>query len=1071
MIEPMLRAETAAPAGEVPPCAGGLPALLESLAQATAALPLARKLLVCRTPAQGRELLHALAAPGSRGSAGSRSRCASSRWTSRRPRSPREGGRRWRTSSTCSAWSDDALDAVGGARRRPRAAAAAPGFRDAAQRAVQPLRAAGVSRPDVGAGKRRGRREARRPRGGAGGLRGRLARGGPRGRPPACSRRAVGAAGGRRRRCSPDGRASPAPGAGGCRRAGRLLRGAARDGRGGSARRRRGAGPGRARGPALERRAGPPAPSPGCTPRSRRRRRPRRPESGCSPPPPRRTSCARCSAASLARGHRRGTEVEIVTTDAATYGPALDSLARRLGIPVTHAAGLPAAARAWDARWRLLPLDRRGLPRGRLRRLLESGDLAPPEGSARTSPRPRARAAAAAAGGLGAGALPGGGGARAARASTRAPAHDDASGTRRTTLEARERERRELRALRSHARAGPRRHPADPRPPARRASAAPRPAAVARGAARLPRLRAAGRQGGEHHAREICAAALAARSRDAHPRDGLGGGGRHPCARTWRCGSRPRRRRRGRLMDLAGGAVHLSDLRTGGLSCRPPHLRRGPRRRPRGALRGAADPLLARPRAAERGRGGRGRGRPAAPHHRPSAWRSRHALAACWRASAARSRSPTAPGTSPRDAPSPPRPSSCRRSGCARATRRSPTTTSASRMGPLACAVPARQRPPRRDRRLDAPRWPRRQRASATGGELVRSPLPGPRPRARRQRAPRGGRRAHGVPRPHRPGPGWTRAASGRWSSPPAGWRRWAACPRRFLYQYVLGVHPAGTPVGPGGVAGRPGARLPAARASTSHALRERGSGDRLRTTRAFEALALEVLRERGGDAARPRAPRPAERVLAAELEALRAGRARSFVRDDPRRRRPSGWSWSTRSAPGSARWRCEVGRARGAAARARSTAWTASAPTAAAHRGLQDGQRRPLPARRSPSPAAAASSTSSTASPPSGLLEGAPAAMEYHFPTRRGEKRGGALRRRRAGARRRRRWRRCFDLAVARPLRRHRRPPRLQVLRLRLRLPRPRPTTTAKVAAPPWPSGRSGWGRDAARVRAASHR
>jgi RecB family exonuclease len=70
--------------------------------------------------------------------------------------------------------------------------------------------------------------------------------------------------------------------------------------------------------------------------------------------------------------------VEIVATDVATYGVALDALARRLGIPVTHSAGLPLSrtrvGRAMDAYFRWIADDFVVDP---IRRLLANGDLAP----------------------------------------------------------------------------------------------------------------------------------------------------------------------------------------------------------------------------------------------------------------------------------------------------------------------------------------------------------------------------------------------------------------------------------------------------------------------------------------------------------------------------------------------------------------------------------------------------------------------------------------------------------------------------------------------------------------------
>lgn len=74
--------------------------------------------------------------------------------------------------------------------------------------------------------------------------------------------------------------------------------------------------------------------------------------------------------------------IEIVATDPRVYGAALDSLARRFGIPVTYATGLDVrrtrVGRAAEAylRW----IDE-GYPAEILIRLLEAGDLAPPDGA------------------------------------------------------------------------------------------------------------------------------------------------------------------------------------------------------------------------------------------------------------------------------------------------------------------------------------------------------------------------------------------------------------------------------------------------------------------------------------------------------------------------------------------------------------------------------------------------------------------------------------------------------------------------------------------------------------------
>lgn len=78
-------------------------------------------------------------------------------------------------------------------------------------------------------------------------------------------------------------------------------------------------------------------------------------------------------------------EVEIVSTDANVYGCALDSLARRLGIPVSYAVGLPANRTrpgrviAGYLRW-----IQDGFSDEVMRAMLESGDIAP-DGAGRNS--------------------------------------------------------------------------------------------------------------------------------------------------------------------------------------------------------------------------------------------------------------------------------------------------------------------------------------------------------------------------------------------------------------------------------------------------------------------------------------------------------------------------------------------------------------------------------------------------------------------------------------------------------------------------------------------------------------
>lgn len=69
-------------------------------------------------------------------------------------------------------------------------------------------------------------------------------------------------------------------------------------------------------------------------------------------------------------------EVEIVATDATAYGVALDGLARRLGIPVGYAAGLPVArTRPGRAVAKYLEWLAEGCPADLLRHMLERGDI------------------------------------------------------------------------------------------------------------------------------------------------------------------------------------------------------------------------------------------------------------------------------------------------------------------------------------------------------------------------------------------------------------------------------------------------------------------------------------------------------------------------------------------------------------------------------------------------------------------------------------------------------------------------------------------------------------------------
>jgi RecB family exonuclease len=77
----------------------------------------------------------------------------------------------------------------------------------------------------------------------------------------------------------------------------------------------------------------------------------------------------------------RWDEVEIIATDAAVYGVALDGLCRRLGIPVGHAAGLPLArTRVGRAVAKYLEWVQLGYPADALRQMLERGDIRAPAG-------------------------------------------------------------------------------------------------------------------------------------------------------------------------------------------------------------------------------------------------------------------------------------------------------------------------------------------------------------------------------------------------------------------------------------------------------------------------------------------------------------------------------------------------------------------------------------------------------------------------------------------------------------------------------------------------------------------
>lgn len=75
----------------------------------------------------------------------------------------------------------------------------------------------------------------------------------------------------------------------------------------------------------------------------------------------------------------RWDEVEVIATDPIAYGVALDGLARRLGIPVSYAVGLPVArTRPGRAVASYLDWIAEGFPADVLRGMLERGDLAAP---------------------------------------------------------------------------------------------------------------------------------------------------------------------------------------------------------------------------------------------------------------------------------------------------------------------------------------------------------------------------------------------------------------------------------------------------------------------------------------------------------------------------------------------------------------------------------------------------------------------------------------------------------------------------------------------------------------------
>jgi ATP-dependent helicase/nuclease subunit B len=140
--------------------------------------------------------------------------------------------------------------------------------------------------------------------------------------------------------------------------------------------------------------------------------------------------------------------VEVVAVDSATYGTALDSLARRLGIPATHSAGLPVSrtrvGRAADAYFRWIA-DR--FPVEPIRQLLANDDLSAPSAD---GPSPAALARRLRRLRIGWGydrylpVLD-----RALAAADRTDAPRDGDGDEEAAALARERERAELRSLRA----------------------------------------------------------------------------------------------------------------------------------------------------------------------------------------------------------------------------------------------------------------------------------------------------------------------------------------------------------------------------------------------------------------------------------------------------------------------------------------------------------------------------------------------------------------------------------------------------------------------------------------------
>jgi hypothetical protein len=76
-------------------------------------------------------------------------------------------------------------------------------------------------------------------------------------------------------------------------------------------------------------------------------------------------------------------EVEIVATDVEVYGVALDGIVRPLGVPVSHAAGLPVArTRPGRALAKYLEWVEQGFPADVLRQMIDRGDIAAPADTA-----------------------------------------------------------------------------------------------------------------------------------------------------------------------------------------------------------------------------------------------------------------------------------------------------------------------------------------------------------------------------------------------------------------------------------------------------------------------------------------------------------------------------------------------------------------------------------------------------------------------------------------------------------------------------------------------------------------